>query len=308
MEIATHEIHSFLYSSLSSSQSITLTLTNLLLNHFNAGYFKTGELERIFIIAQGMNMFLIKFLQKNFSFLAKSKMRPWSASPQVYNWLHVNEFPSFRCTSELQRQKLVKIHMLIAGSSAGLMQAVLSCPFEVVKIRLQTLGYVGRSWSCMRYIFQHEGIYGLYRGLVPMMYRDILPYAIYNVVYNTMYEASNGIEFVKNIRTQSTTQDSNAFAIRFEVLLSSVAAITASVLSWVLITPLDVIKTIMQAEINPNIHTSMFESIAILVRTHKYRALFSGSYMIVAKSYATLVGYQYCLEKCQAKHLKHEIW
>jgi hypothetical protein len=78
------------------------------------------------------------------------------------------------------------------------------------------------------------------------------------------------------------------------------------VLSWILITPLDVIKTIMQAEINPNIHTSMLESIAILVRTHKYRALFSGSYMIVAKAYATLLGYQYCLEKCQTSSLEQQ--
>lgn len=199
----------------------------------------------------------------------------------------------------MQRQKLIKVHMLIAGSSAGLVQAVLSCPFEVVKIRLQTLGYVGRSWNCMRYIFQHEGLYGLYRGLVPMIYRDMLPYAIYNVVYDYMYEAGNGIGFVKSIRTQQQ-QHTSGIAVRFEVVLTSIAAITASVLSWVLITPFDVIKTIMQAEINPNIHTSMLESIAILVRTHKYRALFSGSYMIVAKSYATLIGYQYCLEKCQA--------
>lgn len=246
----------------------------------------------------------IKIIVKKCSSLAKQR----SASPQVYNCLRANEFPSIRCTSEMQRQKLVKVHMLIAGSSAGLIQAVLSCPFEVVKIRLQTLGYVGRSWNCMRYIFQHEGLYGLYRGLVPMMYRDILPYAIYSVVYDTMYETSNGIEFVKNIRTQSQQQQaSNGLAIRFEVLLTSVAAITASVLSWVLITPFDVLKTIMQAEINPNIHSSMFESIAVLVRTHKYRALLSGSYMIVAKSYATLVGYQYCLEKCQARNLRqHE--
>lgn len=204
----------------------------------------------------------------------------------------------------MQRQKLIKIHMLIAGSSAGLAQAVLSCPFEVVKIRLQTLGYVGRSWSCMRYIYHHEGLYGLYRGLVPTVYRDMLPYAIYNVVYDYMYEAANRLEFIRTIRMQSNPQQqqptfSNVVAIKFEVLLTSTAAITASVLSWILITPLDVIKTIMQAEINPNIHTSMFESIAILVRAHKYRALFSGSYMVVAKAYATLLGYQYCLEKCQ---------
>lgn len=199
--------------------------------------------------------------------------------------------------------------MLISGSSAGLTQALLSCPFEVVKIRLQTLGYVGRSWSCMRIIFQHEGIYGLYRGLVPMIYRDILPYAIYAVVYECMYEAGNEISFIRNIRMQSSQQqqqqqEQSIFAVKFEGLLTTMAASTASVLSWILITPFDCVKTIMQAESNPNIHKSMFESLAVLVRAHKYRALFSGSYMIVAKSYATLYGYQYCLNKCQANSAK----
>jgi hypothetical protein len=198
--------------------------------------------------------------------------------------------------------------MLISGSAAGLTQALLSCPIEVVKIRLQTLGYIGRSWNCMRYIFQHEGLYGLYRGLVPMIFRDCFPYAIYAVVYDYMYEAGNRITFVRAIRMQSQEQQKqqNTLTIKVEEILTSVAIVTASVLSWVLIAPLDVIKTIMQAETNPNIHKNMLESCAVLVRAHKYRALFAGSYMIVGKSFATLWGYQYCLNKCQERALKDE--
>lgn len=205
----------------------------------------------------------------------------------------------------MQKQKLLKVHMLISGSAAGLTQALLSCPIEVVKIRLQTLGYIGRSWNCMRYIYQHEGLYGLYRGLVPMIFRDCFPFAIYAVVYEYMYEAGNRITFIKAIRMQSQQQQQeNILAVKLEAVLTSFAAITASVLSWVLITPLDVIKTIMQAETNPNVHKHMLESCAVLVRAHKYRALFAGSYMIVGKSFATLCGYQYCLNKCQASALK----
>ncbi|KAG5679882.1 hypothetical protein PVAND_009419 [Polypedilum vanderplanki] len=211
-----------------------------------------------------------------------------------------------RCTSEIQQQNMLKVHMLIAGSAAGFSQAILSCPIEVVKIRLQTLGFIGKSWNCMRYIFQHEGVYGLYRGLVPMIFRDILPYAIYTVVYDYMYEAENGIAFVRTIRMQSEQQQrqQNIFALETEKVLTSFSALTASILSWLLITPFDVIKTVMQAETSPNIHKNMLESCALLVRAHKYRALFSGSYMIVAKSYATLCGYQYCLNKCQANAVK----
>jgi hypothetical protein len=88
--------------------------------------------------------------------------------------------------------------------------------------------------------------------------------------------------------------------LKLDSFLASFAALSASVLSWSLITPLDVIKTIMQAETNSNIHRNMFEIVSMLRRAHNYRVLFSGVYMNIGKSYAVLLGYQYCLNKCQA--------
>ena len=193
--------------------------------------------------------------------------------------------------------------MLISGSMAGLSQAVLGCPIEVVKIRLQTLGYIGRSYDCMRYIYNHEGIYGLYRGLVPMIWRDILPYGIYSIVYDWMYEVGNEIAVVRAIRMQSETHN-GTLALKLEATLTSFAALLASVLSWTLIAPLDVVKTIMQAETNPSIHRNMLECVSMLWRAHNYRVLFSGVYMNIGKSYATLCGYQYCLNKCQSSVAK----
>jgi Mitochondrial carrier protein len=195
--------------------------------------------------------------------------------------------------------------MLIAGSLAGLSQALLGCPIEVVKIRLQTLGYIGRSYNCMQHIYNHEGIYGLYRGLVPMIWRDILPYGIYSVVYDWMYEMGDKIAVVRAIRTQSYVGD-NTLALKLDTFLTSFAALTASVVSWSLITPLDVVKTLMQAETNPNIHKNMLEVVNMLRRAHKFRVLFSGVYMNIGKSYATLLGYQYCLNKCQASVKENE--
>lgn len=66
--------------------------------------------------------------------------------------------------------------------------------------------------------------------------------------------------------------------------------------------PLDVVKTNLQAETNPNIHKNMVECLLMLIRTHNHKALFSGLYMNIAKSYATILGFQYCLNKCQ-KHV-----
>lgn len=196
--------------------------------------------------------------------------------------------------------------MLIAGSAAGLAQAIMGCPIEVVKIRLQTLGYVGRSFNCMKYIYQHEGVYGLYRGLVPMIWRDILPYYIYTQVYDWTYEMGNRIGVVRAVRMQQSDTGNSALALKLDALLTSFAALSASVLSWSLITPLDVVKTIMQAETNPSIHRNMLECVSMLWRAHNYRVLFSGIYMNIGKSYATLWGYQYCLSKCQASVAKEK--
>lgn len=182
---------------------------------------------------------------------------------------------------------------------AGLTQAVLGCPIEVVKIRLQTLGYIGRSYNCMKHIYHHEGIYGLYRGLTPMIWRDILPYAIYMAVYDWTFEMGNKIAVVRAIRMQSSDTQHSTLAPKLEAVLTSSAALLASVLSWSLITPLDVVKTIMQAETNPSIHRNMLECILMLWRAHNYRVLFSGVYMNIGKSFATLWGFQYCLSKCQ---------
>lgn len=193
--------------------------------------------------------------------------------------------------------------MLIAGSIGGLSQAILGCPIEVVKIRLQTLGYVGRSYDCMKDIYHHEGVYGLYRGLVPMIWRDILPYAIYMVVYDWTLDVGKWMGVGSAIRMQSDTGFGQS-AGQLDAVLTSFAALLASVLSWSLITPLDVVKTIMQAELNPNIHKNMIETMLMLRRTHNTRVLFSGIYMNIGKSYATLLGFQYCLNKCQLAPVK----
>lgn len=242
-------------------------------------------------------------IMQNISRQVKLKIRVKSRSSTLsFEWHDVNWFckliPFFRCSSDSQRQKLLQYHMLIAGSMAGLSQAILGCPIEVVKIRLQTLGYIGRSYNCMKYIYNHEGIYGLYRGLVPMIWRDVLPFGIYTLVFDWTYELGNRIAVVRAIRTQSDTRN-NKYAMKLEALLSSSAALLASVLSWALITPLDVVKTIMQAETNPNIHKNMLECVSMLWRAHNYRVLFSGVYMNIGKSYAILCGYQYSLSKCQ---------
>lgn len=211
----------------------------------------------------------------------------------------------FRCRDDEQRRKLLKNHMLVAGCASGLLQAVFGCPIEVVKIKLQTLGFVGRSFDCMKIIYRHEGLYGLYRGLVPMIWRDVLPYGIFLYVYDWMYELGNKINLVKHARLENYNE-SGRLGRSMDAFMTSLASFVATVLSWSLVAPLDCIKTLMQAEMNPNIHKTMHETAITLLRDHSYRAFFRGTSMIIAKAYAILWGYQYSLKKCQLNAQKKE--
>lgn len=90
----------------------------------------------------------------------------------------------------------------------------------------------------------HEGIYGLYRRLTPMILRNILPYALFIVFYGSTTDIAEAISLVRAIRTQSAG-DNNTLELKLDTLLTSVATLLASVLSWSLITPLDVVETVM---------------------------------------------------------------
>jgi hypothetical protein len=129
----------------------------------------------------------------------------------------------------------------------------------------------------------------------------VLPLGIYCVVYDSIYDASFKIESLRKLRSH-LNNSSNEVYLKFENFVTSFAALIASLLSWSLILPLDVVKTNLQAETNPNIHKNMVECLLMLIRTHNHKALFSGLYMNIAKSYATILGFQYCLNKCQ-KHV-----
>ena len=109
-------------------------------------------------MAPFLQWFLV-FMEMFLDYFKKGKLFNFKL---IWN-LKIKISQTLRCTSEAQKNKLLKTHSFVAGCSGGFVQAMLSCPIEVVKIRLQTLGYIGRSYDCMKYIFKHEGLRGLYR-------------------------------------------------------------------------------------------------------------------------------------------------
>ncbi|XP_055683335.1 solute carrier family 25 member 45 isoform X1 [Lutzomyia longipalpis] len=205
---------------------------------------------------------------------------------------------------EKLRKKLQPQHIFIAGSVGGFLQAFVANPIELVKIRLQTRSCTTRgSWECLRNILQIEGFLGLYRGLTPMICRDIFPYGIYMLAYEQILNMLGCLPYVQEKRQQNAAKKLTSVNSNLELTLTTIAGSIAGVLSWIVVIPFDVIKTIMQAEPNPHVYRNMIHCIKVHVERSGWTSLFRGSCMLLVRAVpvnvATFIGYEYYLEQCK---------
>lgn len=120
----------------------------------------------------------------------------------------------------------------IAGSAAGLIQSLICSPMELAKTQLQVqndrLGAVkfkGPS-QCLSFIYQNQGIRGLFNGLTATVLRDVPGFATYFVSYEY---------FMKLKRDPG-------------ILYTLLAGGMAGMCSWVLTIPIDVVKSRIQVD------------------------------------------------------------
>ncbi|XP_039696877.1 solute carrier family 25 member 45 isoform X4 [Pteropus medius] len=129
--------------------------------------------------------------------------------------------------------------VFIAGCTGGFLQACCLAPFDLVKVRLQNqtepraqLGSPPPRYRgpvhCVASIFREEGPRGLFRGAWALMLRDTPPLGLYFVTYEWLCRQS----------TPDGQNPSSATVL--------VAGGFAGTTSWMIATPLDVIKSRMQ--------------------------------------------------------------
>lgn len=79
----------------------------------------------------------------------------------------------------------------LAGAAAGVANSVIANPVEHVRIRLQTQPdgikriYAGPQ-DCLRQIMRTTGIYGLFRGNVPCLFREFHGFGLWFVTYEAL--------------------------------------------------------------------------------------------------------------------------
>jgi len=154
----------------------------------------------------------------------------------------------------------------LAGLGAGISEALVICPFEVVKITLQANkdkpGQVPSTWTVTRAVVRAHGVRGLFNGLVPTLYRQS--------VFNTTY-----FGFFHSMKVYlPPSQDT-----RLVLLMQFGVGLVAGVLGCAVNVPFDVVKSRIQGPqpVPGQVkYSTTFGSIHTVYREEGFRALFKG--------------------------------
>jgi hypothetical protein len=168
----------------------------------------------------------------------------------------------------------------LCGAVAGVCQAVIICPIDQLKCKLQTIGdvYHGSSHVCQE-ILQSHGISGLYRGLHATLAREVPSFAIYFSVY----------EYVKGFLNHRMSYEKDGILYENTWFSSVIGGGVSGCISWACIYPLDVIKTRIQTA-PMQVPASDLRVINVgrnLVREYGWRILFRGVDITLLRAFPT---------------------
>lgn len=169
---------------------------------------------------------------------------------------------------------------ITCGSFAGLVQALLICPTEHIKCRLQVQHGAGCKdhifrgpMHAMDSILKSNGIVGLYRGLACTLWRDIPAFGLYFTIYDTIKDSVTAFSQRSIIQSnQRKKQPINSWAV------SAFAGGCSGAFTWAFIYPFDVIKSRIQTlPIDTPIEKRRIQYIGRrIVLDHGWKCLFRG--------------------------------
>ncbi len=180
-------------------------------------------------------------------------------------------------------------NQFIAGSVGGLLQCIALVPSEVVKCTMQTTNLHGTDVSTVqgsafhqttitvRKIFQKEGIRGFYKGFGPTALRDIPSIGFYFFTY------TRSRDWMGKLEQGDTPLEPGQTHHEPSSMATMIAGGLAGTISWVVVYPMDVIKTVTQVSKgpvlgNPKAYSDMnsLEVGRTLLRHHGVQIFFRG--------------------------------
>jgi solute carrier family 25 (mitochondrial 2-oxodicarboxylate transporter), member 21 len=150
--------------------------------------------------------------------------------------------------------------LAVSGALAGCTEALVNCPFETVKVRLQArenLTLYKSTFDCFLQTVRSEGVLALYRGLTPQLWRNAAWNSTYFSLIGTVKQrwADQGVE-------QSMQRD---FCI----------GVVAGALATSFATPFDVAKSRMQNRGDVE-YRGATHALRCIYEAEGFRALYKG--------------------------------
>jgi solute carrier family 25 (mitochondrial carnitine/acylcarnitine transporter), member 20/29 len=215
-------------------------------------------------------------LTGNFGSLFRGMAAPLSTAAMVNAIIFASYGTSSRWWDTYLPHKLDHGHdpwykSFVCGSFAGFCQAIVICPMEHLKCRLQMTGDSNNIYKgplqTSKLIFKSHGIPGLFRGWNSTLIREVPAFGAYFSVYDYVKDYVNDYYYSHGERAESHTWIASAFA----------GGISGSV-TWIMIYPIDVIKTRIQtAPIQTPSHELRIIPVGLdLIRQNGWSILFRG--------------------------------
>eukprot|EP00934_Nitzschia_sp_Nitz4_P002687 Nitzschia sp. Nitz4//scaffold264_size26629//24865//25954//NITZ4_008241-RA/size26629-augustus-gene-0.3-mRNA-1//1//CDS//3329544818//2677//frame0 len=173
------------------------------------------------------------------------------------------------------------------GSFAGLVQALVVCPMEHVKCRLQVQHAKGSPdhlhkgpVQAARSILRSHGMPGLFRGWSVTMWREVPAFGAYFALYDLMKDNLNSF-FAQ--RAGPNNKDSGYYAWAASALAGGITGAS----TWLMIYPFDVIKTKIQTlPIDTPLEKRRILTVGSeIVQKHGISALFRGLNITVFRAF-----------------------
>ncbi|RHZ38424.1 hypothetical protein DYB26_009152 [Aphanomyces astaci] len=157
-----------------------------------------------------------------------------------------------------------------AGSIAGFVQSFVVAPTDLVKCQLQVQDGFQRGgrrafagpMDCIRHITATHGARGMFQGLWPTILRDTFSYGVYFYVYEATLRHLEARREALNATSQQ------AASMLF-------AGGCAGVVSWTIIYPLDVVKSVIQSQPSTS-DLGLVRHAHTLYREHGWRVFTKG--------------------------------
>lgn len=168
-----------------------------------------------------------------------------------------------------ERRAALPRHVFVAGTYAGFIQSFIASPVELIKIRMQCGMNYRNSWDCVRSIYRAEGFRGYFRGLTATILRDVFPYGIYMLSYVMILGFCANLDYVRKERWNNRAMKISPTNNKLEFMITTISGCIAGLMSWGFVIPVDVIKTMQQAEKDPKKVHGIIKTGRLLVKVRR---------------------------------------